>query len=129
MALFRETVQPKVQTNTAMIAVADKVLLNSCPLGQTTCLSEVIRIRQKDGSIVRCQIHYDGGSMNTLMSDQIGPIAIDQKPSKYPIELYTVCGRSVGVRQLATVKLTESVTLQGIVVKDLSISNQKLTVP
>ena len=136
MALFKETLKPKTQTNSAIISASkitpkqsDKVLLNECPLGQTTCLSEVIRIKQKDGEIVRCQVHYDNGSMNTLMSDQIGPLAIEQKPSKYPIELYTVCGRSLGIRQLATVKLTDSIKLQGIVLKNLSITNQKLTIP
>ena len=67
--------------------------------------------------------------MHSLVSDQVGPICLSQVLSKFPIELSTVCGSSISIRQIATVKLSESVTLEGIVVRGLNIVNQTMKVP
>ena len=67
--------------------------------------------------------------MHSLVSDQVSPICLNKSFAQFPIELATVCGSSTSIRQKATVKLTDLISVQAIVVKNLHIQNQMMTVP
>ena len=98
--LFAQTQQPRrVATNKTMLGDKSKqnVTLNNCPIGQTSCLSEILSIKLKDGSIFKVQIHYDDGSMHSLVSEQVTPICLNKSYSKFPIQLSTVCGSSTSI--------------------------------
>ena len=67
--------------------------------------------------------------MHSLVSDQVSPICLDKSFSQFPIQLVTVCGSSTSIHQIATVKLTDLISVQAIVVKNLHIQNSVLQVP
>ena len=53
-ALFSQTQKPRcVTTNNIQTQLSKNVTPNQYPIGKTTCLSEVINIKLKDGSIFR----------------------------------------------------------------------------
>ena len=116
-------------TNNTVTQGKKNVTINQCPIGKTTCLSEVVTVKLKDGSLFKAQLHYDSGAMHSLLSDQIGPICIGKLSSQFPVELSTVCGSSTKIRQIATVKLPDSISIQGIIVQGLHIENKSLTIP
>ena len=116
-------------TNNTLTQAKKNIPINQCTIGKTTCLSEIITVKLKDGSLFRAQLHYNDRAMHSLVSDQVGPICLGKSSSQYPIELSTVCGSTTSIRQIATVKLSDSISLEGIVVKGLHVENQSMSIP
>ena len=61
-----------------------------------------------------------------MVSDEIAPICLFKRQTKYPIELATVTGSSTSNRQIATIKLDNSRKLEAIIVKNLQIDNYSM---
>ena len=101
--------------------------LNDCIIEQSCCPSEILSVDLPDGSIFKARVHYDNGSQHTLASDEIGPIVLHKKQSKYPIELSTITGFSTSNWQIATIKLDDSRLVEAIIVKNLKIENHSMS--
>ena len=77
----------------------------------------------------KAQIHYDNGSQHTLANNDIGPLILSKKQSKYAIELATITGFSTCTRQIATIKIDNTREIEAILVKDLNIDNFNMPIP
>ena len=77
--LFSQTQQTRVVSNKTMYGAKSKatgITLNNCPIGQSSCLSEILSINLKDGSVFKVQLHYDDGSQHSLVLEEIAPICL-----------------------------------------------------
>ena len=95
--------------------------LNNCLIGKSTCPAEIITVTTHDGNVFRTKIHYDNGSQHTLANKAIHPLVINTRTSDFPIELETVTSTLASIRKILTVKLSNSQTVEAILVTNLSI--------
>ena len=102
--------------------------INDCLIGSSHCPSEIISIRQEDGSFFRAKLHYDSGASHCLANEFVKPIVIKQSRSPLPIQLSTINSSSCAIRTLATVEINE-IIFSCILVKSLHVDSCTMPVP
>jgi hypothetical protein len=107
----------------------NNVTINGCIVGRTSCPSEILSVLKPDGNTVRVQIHYDGGSQHTLANQHVHPVVISTRMTEAPIELLTVEGNSRAKREVATIKLTDKIQLEALIMKNMNIASHNVHIP
>merc|ERR1712059_68208 len=102
--------------------------INNCLIGSSHCPSEIISIRQDDGTFFRAKLHYDSGASHCLANKFVKPIVIKQSRSPLPIQLSTINSSSCAIRTLATVEINE-IIFSCILVKNLHVDSHTMPIP
>ena len=53
--------------------------INGAAIGCTSCMSETISVKDKDGNPIRIQVHYDSGSQHSLGSKLINRVVLAKR--------------------------------------------------
>ena len=102
--------------------------INNCLIGSSHCPSEIISIRQEDGTLFRAKLHYDSGASHCLANEFVKPIIIKQMRSPLPIQLSTINSTTCAIGTLATVEIND-ITFSCILVKNLHVDSCTMPIP
>merc|ERR1712059_236349 len=100
----------------------------NCPIGASFCPSEIISLKQSDGSLFRVKVHYDGGATHTLGNQTLAPIVASKVQSDTPIQLKTIESSSSATRTIATLNIND-ILFNCIIVKSLNVDSCCMPVP
>ena len=103
--------------------------VNEAEIGCTSCMSETITVRNRQGNPIKIQIHYNSGSQHSLASRHIRKVVLSKRTSQNPIVLSTVSGDSGKTRQLSLVKLTNDHNIEVICVPFMDINSFNMAIP
>ena len=98
-------------------------------IGCTSCMSETISVKDKDGNPIRIHVHYDSGSQHSLGSKLINRVVLAKRTSNNPIVLSTVSGETNEIQQLSLVKLSDMHNIEIICVPSMDINSFNITIP